>query len=109
MRRSPSNTATPPRKNVKNGSKLARSTGSAAALAASSRVVFASERAAVYALRWALSRVSGAAPSIVAAATTSPWASATKTETGLGASETTWLTIARARSSFIASFTVTRS
>src|SRR5581483_856346 len=46
-RRSPSNTATPPRKNVKNGSKLARSTGSSFTFSASSRVVRASLRAAV--------------------------------------------------------------
>ena len=79
---SPSKTATPPRKNVKNGSKLARSAASFRAFSASSRVVRASLRAAVYAFRCAFSRVSGAAPSIVAAATSSPWASATKTETG---------------------------
>ena len=46
-RTSPSKTATPPRKNVKNGSKLARSTGSSRAFSASSRVVLASLRAAV--------------------------------------------------------------
>ena len=49
---------------------------------------------AVYALRWAFSRVSGAAPSIVAAATSSPWVSATNTATGPEACSTTWSTIA---------------
>ena len=86
---------------MKNGSKLARSTGSSRTFSANSRVERASLRAAVYALRWAFSRVSGAAPSIVAAATSSPWASATKTDTGEGASETTRSTIARARASSI--------
>src|SRR5207248_8185114 len=38
-RLSPSKTATPPRKNVKNGSKLARSTGSSFTYSAISRVV----------------------------------------------------------------------
>ena len=80
----PSNAATPPRKNVKNGSKLARSTGSSRTFSANSLVERASLRAAVYAFRCAFSRVSGAAPSIVAAATSSPCVSATKTETGLG-------------------------
>ena len=42
MRASPSKTATPPRKNVKNGSKLARSTGSSRTFSASSRVERAS-------------------------------------------------------------------
>src|SRR5204862_469410 len=100
MRRSPSKTATPPRKNVKNGSKLARSTGSSRAFSASSRVVRASLRAAVYALRWAFRRVSGAAPSIDAAATSSPWVSTTYTEKDEGALETTKSTIDRARESF---------
>jgi len=53
----------------------------------------------VYALRSAFDRVSGAAPSIVAAATSSPWSSATNTDTGPGASATTKRTIARAASS----------
>jgi hypothetical protein len=46
--------------------------------------------------------VSAAAPSIVAAATSSPWESATNTETGPEASETTKSTIRSARWSFIA-------
>src|SRR4051812_14250672 len=99
---SPSNAASPPRKNVKNGSKLARSTASSRAFAASSLVERASLRAAVYALRCAFSRVSGAAPSIVAAATSSPCESATKTETGPDASRTTKSTTAWASASFTA-------
>ena len=71
-RRSPSNAATPPWKNVKNGSKLASSPGLSLTFSARSRVERASLRAAVYALRCAFRRVSGAAPSIVAAATSSP-------------------------------------
>jgi hypothetical protein len=47
IRRPSSNTATPPRKKVKNGSKLARSAGSARAFSASYLVVVASLRAAV--------------------------------------------------------------
>ena len=60
----------------------------------------ASLRAAVYAFRCAFRRVSGAAPSIVAAATSSPCVFATKTETGPDASSTTKSTIACASSSF---------
>ncbi|MBI4172296.1 MAG: hypothetical protein HY511_06020 [Actinobacteria bacterium] len=48
--------------------------------------------------------MSGAAPSIVAAATTSPWPSATNTDTGPGASATTAWTIAIACSSFTSRF-----
>ena len=103
-RASPSNTATPPRKNVKNGSKLARSTGSSRTFSASSRVERASLRAAVYAFRCAFRRVSGAAPSIVAAATSSPCVSATKTDNGAGAAATTCSTMRRARSSLMAPF-----
>ena len=86
---------------MKNGSKLARSTGSSRTFSASARVENASLLAAVYAFRWAFSLVSGAAPSIVAAATTSPWPSATNTDTGDGASRTTCRTIASAVSSLI--------
>ena len=74
---------------MKKGSKLARSTASSFTFSASTRVETASLRAAVYAFRCALSRVSGAAPSIVAAATISPCVSATNTETGDGAAATT--------------------
>jgi hypothetical protein len=62
-------------KKMNRGSKLASSVGSSRTLAARALVVVASLRAAVYAFRSALSRVSGAAPSIVAAATSSPWVS----------------------------------
>ena len=86
---------------MKNGSKLARSTGSPRTFSTRSDVERASLRAAVYAFRCAFRRVSGAAPSIVAAATTSPWSSATNTDTGPGASSTTNRTIASACSSFM--------
>ncbi|OLE01499.1 MAG: hypothetical protein AUG91_01130 [Actinobacteria bacterium 13_1_20CM_4_69_9] len=85
---------------MKNGSKLARSTASSRAFTASSLVERASLRAAVYAFRCAFRRVSGAAPSMVAAATSSPCESATKTETGPDASRTTKSTIAWASASF---------
>src|SRR4029077_13794505 len=54
---SPSKAASPPRKNVKNGSKLSRSTGSSRTFSASSLVERASLRAAVYAFLCAFRRV----------------------------------------------------
>ena len=86
---------------MKKGSKLASSAGPfEPAFSASALVETASLRAAVYAFRCAFSRVSGAAPSIVAAATSSPPPSATNTETGAAASAITVRTTACACSSF---------
>jgi hypothetical protein len=81
---------------VKNGSKLASSAGLSFTFSARSRVEDWSLRAAVYAFRCAFRCVSGAAPSIVTAATSSPCSSATNTEIGPGASRTASWTIANA-------------
>jgi hypothetical protein len=76
-------------KKLKNGSKLPSSVGSSRTFRARALVRVASLRAAVYALRCAFKRVSAGAPSMVAAATNSPWSSTTKTDTGDRARSTT--------------------